>query len=75
MGTLTDQNIPRIESSFSGVYEICKEVSDVMYIYDLTFEQVLEVVKLSVQIRDYDVKDEQLAGFGEIMQQLLDILK
>lgn len=74
MGTLTDQR-PRMETSFSETYAICNEIEYVMASYGFTFEQAIEVVKLSVQITDYDVKDEQLAGFGELLQQVVDALQ
>ena len=67
MGTLTEQTY-RIKQSFDNTYPICNEINDLMKTFDLTFEQALEVVKLSVTICDYDVKDEQLAGIGELLQ-------
>nr|UWG91077.1 MAG: hypothetical protein [Bacteriophage sp.] len=68
MGTLLDQSVYRSETSFEDTYKICSKIEDLMVDWDFTFEQALEIVKLSVKIRDYDVKDEQLAGFGQLLE-------
>ena len=40
----------------------------------ITFNQALELYKLSYQVHDDDTKDEQLAGFGELIQDLIRVL-
>ena len=71
MGTLFEQT-QRIENAFSSIDAICKEISDLKLYHKLTFDEAMEVIKLSVQIADYDAKDEQLAGFGEILEHLVE---
>lgn len=87
MGTLFNQE-PRSrhctfgwkeESGFDEVYNSIKEKQKK---YGLSFDQALEVAKLSEEIRradcgldDLDAKDEQIAGIGEIFQDLVNVIR
>lgn len=39
--------------------------------YKIEERTAIEILKLSVKITDYDIKDEQLAGFGELLEQFI----
>ncbi|MFA2812072.1 hypothetical protein [Bacillus mycoides] len=37
---------------------------------NLTIEETCRILELTMKINDYDRKDEQLAGFGDLMMQM-----
>ena len=76
MGTLFNQ-LPRMTYRESVELNAVKIGSSVKLIEEdlgITFNQALELYKLSYQVHDDDTKDEQLAGFGELIQDLIRVL-
>jgi hypothetical protein len=76
MGTLFDQK-PRQE----GIQGYCLEVSEILDRYgwsnNPTPEQVTaacRVLEVGIKLQNADVLDEQLAGFGKIIQSLVDAI-
>ena len=76
MGTLFDQP-PRMSKGYILNYadRIAEKIRDIQEKYNLSERSATEAVKMSIDIYDKDVKDEQLAGFGEILQDIADALK
>ena len=76
MGTLLNQ-LPRMtyrESVELNAVKIGRSVKLIQEDLGITFNQALELYKLSYQVHDGDTKDEQLAGFGELIQDLIRVL-
>ncbi|HEL2343259.1 TPA: hypothetical protein U0J94_001553 [Streptococcus suis] len=75
MGTLFDQP-PRMRDEYSLNYadQIAAKIKDIETNYNLSEYSATEAVRMSIDIRDKDIKDEQLAGFGEILQYIADSL-
>ena len=74
MGTLFDQK-PRVNNiDFPGerIVLYARNLRDV-YSF-LTFEQALQCIELDFKIDNYDVRDEQLAGFGELLGRYIDTI-
>lgn len=69
MGTLFNQE-PRMNNCLSHASTLADKLQWLKETYDVSETTALELVKLSVHIHDLDVKDEQLAGFGEILLSL-----
>ncbi len=76
MGTLFDQPL-RMGKAYSLSYadQIAEKIKDIKENYNLSESSATEAVRMSIDIYDKDVKDEQLAGFGEILQDIADVLK
>ncbi|HEL1619429.1 TPA: hypothetical protein TXL63_001262 [Streptococcus suis] len=76
MGTLFDQPLRMSEEcSLSYAEQIAEKIKDIKENYGLSERSATEAVRMSIDIYDKDVKDEQLAGFGEILQDVADVLK
>jgi hypothetical protein len=76
MGTLFNQ-LPRMDHSMSvelNAIKIGKSVKEIQADLGITFNQALELYKLSYQVHNDDIKDEQLAGFGKLIQDLTEVL-
>lgn len=76
MGTLFNQ-LPRMHHNNSvelNAFEIGKSVKLIQKDLGITFTQALELYKLSYQVHNDDIKDEQLAGFGKLIQELIEVL-
>lgn len=74
MGTLFDQK-PRVNNiDFPGerIVLYARNLRDV-YSF-LTFEQALQCIELDFKIDDYDVKDEQIEGFGHLLENLIEVI-
>lgn len=71
MGTLMIQP-PRMEHSkpFDYIDEIADQVVYLKKRYGISDIAAVEICKLSNTILDQAIKDEQLAGFGEILEGL-----
>ena len=70
MGTLMDQPVrkPITGSDLEWVVDDIKKVAEKT---GVSFENVLAARALELKHMDREIKDEQLAGFGEIGQQLV----
>jgi len=68
MGTLKNQD-PRQDNLTTDVLlghgNKIKKVAEKL---DISFNEALNLYQVVAKINDYDVKDEQLAGFGEILE-------
>jgi len=42
---------------------------------EISFDDALNLYLAVAKLDDYDSKDEQLAGFGKLLEQLIDVLK
>ena len=76
MGTLFNQ-LPRMQHSNSvelNALEIGESVKLIQEDLGITFNQALELYKLSYRVHNDDIKDEQLAGFGKLIQELIEVL-
>ncbi len=73
MGTLFEQQ-PRMEKNYPLNYadDIAKKIVDIQNEYDLSEFSATEAVRMSINIHDYDVKDEQLAGLGELLLRFIE---
>ena len=72
MGTLFDQK-PRTENIDLPGERIVLYARDLCDVYSfLSFEQALQCIELDFKIDNYDVRDEQLAGFGELLERYID---
>ncbi|CAM1659304.1 hypothetical protein SORA22_12320 [Streptococcus oralis] len=74
MGTLFDQK-PRVENIDFPGERIVLHARNLCEVYSfLTFEQALQCIELDFKIDNYDVMDEQLAGFGELLGRYMDTI-
>ncbi|WP_342566698.1 hypothetical protein MKY09_11555 [Psychrobacillus sp. FSL K6-4046] len=74
MGTLFEQ-IPRHDRlDKSRIVTIGKEVKEIGEELGISFDNALNLYLAVAKISDYDTKDEQLAGFGELLQNLINQL-
>ena len=74
MGTLFDQK-PRVENIDFPGERIVLHARNLCEVYSfLTFEQALQCIELDFKIDNYDVMDEQLAGFGELLGRYIDTI-
>ncbi len=74
MGTLFDQT-PRVENIDFPGERIVLHARNLCEVYSfLTFEQALQCIELDFKIDNYDVMDEQLAGFGELLGRYMDTI-
>lgn len=74
MGTLFDQEA-RTKNIKEPGHRIVLYALDLCDNYDfLTFQQALQCVELDFKIDNYDIKDEQLAGFGELLERYIDTI-
>lgn len=71
MGTLFKQE-PRMEYFFDYAVKHLDTVKNLAKEHNLTIEETCRILELSMKIDDYDRKDEQLAGFGNLMKQLIE---
>lgn len=74
MGTLFDQET-RTKNIKEPGDRIVLYALDLCYSYDfLTFEQALQCIELDFKIDDYDVRDEQMEGFGHLLENLIEVI-
>lgn len=72
MGTLFNQ-IPRQERlGTSRVVAVGREVEEIAKELGITFNEAITLYLAVAKIDDYDTKDEQLAGLGELVQTLIE---
>ncbi|RXZ05357.1 hypothetical protein BACERE00183_00097 [Bacillus cereus] len=69
MGTLFNQQ-PRMEYFHSYGVKFIGTVKELAEKNNLTIEETCRILELTMKIDDYDRKDEQLAGFGDLMMQM-----
>lgn len=74
MGTLFEQKPRVFKNANPGDYMVC-HAQVLVDQYGITFDQALRCIELEFRIDDYDVRDEQLAGFGELMQDFIMVLE
>lgn len=72
MGTLFEQR-PRIEQLSTPGYRIVLMANELTDMFGISFEEALKCIELDHKINDYDVKDEQLAGFGKLLRDYLEV--
>lgn len=71
MGTLFNQ-LPRMERlDESRIISIGETVKTIAKKLDISFKDALNLYMAVAKIDDYDIKDEQLAGLGELLKELL----
>lgn len=71
MGTLFDQK-PRVENIKEPGYRIVLYALDLCDDYDfLNFSDASKCIELDFKIDNYDVRDEQLAGFGKLLERYI----
>jgi len=83
MGTLTNQNPRRSHSYYekdvdSLVKSILKIAKDNKISYNEALEAykyLLDERKVNLKIDDFDIKDEQLGGFGILIKEFIDVLE
>lgn len=68
MGTLFEQP-PRWKRALDYTEEILINVKRLEQEFNLKQETVIKAIELSIKINDHDVKDEQLAGFGQLFEE------
>ena len=74
MGTLFEQKPRETYLSCEAIVakgEMVKEIANKLHI---SFSEALELYLAVAKINDYDVKDEQLAGFGDILNELIRVI-
>ncbi len=69
MGTLFNQQ-PRMEYFHSFGVNFINTVKDLAEKNNLTIEETCRILELTMKIDDYDRKDEQLAGIGELIKEM-----
>lgn len=69
MGTLFNQR-PRMEYFHSFGVNFINTVKNLAEKNDLTIEETCRILELTMKIDDYDRKDEQLAGIGELIKEM-----
>ncbi|HFI0113172.1 TPA: hypothetical protein ACGO7C_000264 [Streptococcus suis] len=72
MGTLFEQR-PRFEQLPTPGYRIVLMANELTDMFGISFEEALKCIELDHKINDYDVKDEQLAGFGKLLRDYLEV--
>ncbi len=71
MGTLFNQ-IPRKHYFDNDAVKFLDTVKTLARDHGLTVEETCRILELSMKIDDYDRKDEQLAGLGRLIKDLID---
>ncbi|WP_201346450.1 hypothetical protein [Streptococcus suis] len=71
MGTLFEQR-PRFEQLSTPGYRIALMANELTDLFGISFKEALKCIELDHKINDYDVKDGQLAGFGELLRDYLE---
>ncbi len=71
MGTLFNQQ-PRMEYFHSYGVKFIGTVKELAKKNNLTIEETCRILELTMKIDDYDRKDEQLAGIGELIKEMND---
>ncbi len=75
MGTLNNQ-LPRVERlKKERVETVGEEIKNISEKLDISFNDALNLYLAVAKIDDYDTKDERLAGFGELLNQLIEVLE
>lgn len=71
MGTLFNQQ-PRTEHiTHERTIRIGKEIKEIAKELEISFTEALNLYMSIMKSDDYDIKDEQLAGFGELLKKLV----
>lgn len=75
MGTL-HQQLPRMQRlEWERIESIGEEIKVISERLKISFADALNLYLAVAKIDDYDTKDEQLSGFGKLLDQLIDTLK
>jgi hypothetical protein len=75
MGTLFNQQ-PRMEYlTTDNVISIGQDIIEITESLDISFTEALNLYLAVAKVKDYDAKDEQLAGFGKLLQILIGTLE
>lgn len=72
MGTLFEK-MPRFEQLSTPGYRIVLMANELTDLFGIIFKEALKCIELDHKINDYDIKDEQLAGFGELLRDYLEV--
>lgn len=72
MGTLTNQTPRADRLTSSRVVSIGMNVRDVSRVLEISFKDALDLCSFIAQMDEYDTKDEQLAGLGELLKELIE---
>lgn len=75
MGTLFNQQPRRDHLSVEGVISFGKDMQIIAEELNISTSEALELYLAIAKINDYDTKDEQLSGFGDILQSLVQAIE
>ncbi|EMF0307642.1 hypothetical protein [Enterococcus hirae] len=75
MGTLFNQQPRRDHLSAEGVIAFGKDMQKIAKELNISISEAVELYLATAKINDYDTKDEQLSGFGEILQSLVQAIE
>lgn len=70
MGTLFNQPTRMESLEERRVISIGETVKTIAKELDISFKDALDLYMAVAKIHEYDTKDEQLAGFGELLKEL-----
>jgi len=70
MGTLFNQ-LPRVEQlKYDEIISLGTTIDDIAGEFDISFKDAIDLYMAAAKMNNYDVCDEQLAGFGELLKDL-----
>ncbi|EMF0288248.1 hypothetical protein KGC99_002147 [Enterococcus hirae] len=75
MGTLFNQQPRRDHLSVEGVIDFGKDMQKIAKELNISISEAVELYLATAKINDYDTKDEQLSGFGEILNSLVQAIE
>ncbi|MDB1687490.1 hypothetical protein [Enterococcus casseliflavus] len=75
MGTLFDQQPRRDYLSVDRVISFGEDMQEIAKELNISLSEAVELYLAVAKINDYDTKDEQLSGFGEILQSLVQAIE
>lgn len=74
MGTLFQQ-LDRLEKlRVLRVENVGRDIKTIAEELEISFDEALKLFEAVAKIDDYNSKDEQLAGFGKLLKDLIDAL-
>ncbi len=75
LGTLFNQQPRRDHLSVDGVIAFGEDMKKIAKELNISISEAVELYLATAKINDYDTKDEQLSGFGEILQSLVQAIE
>ena len=74
MGTLFNQDSRMEHLKNDRIISIGNRIKNIAEELDVSFNDAINLYLAVAKIDDYDVKDEQLMGFGELLKDLVECL-